>query len=91
MRRVRVLVDGRVQGVGYRYSACAEARRLGLSGWVRNRSDGRVELEAEGPEAEVEQMITWCRRGPAFAQVSQVDVLSRESGAPLHDGFSIQS
>lgn len=91
MERVRVLVEGRVQGVGYRYSACAEARRLGLTGWVRNRSDGRVELEAEGPEAEVERMITWCRRGPAFAEVSQLEVVFRESGAPLHNGFSIQS
>ena len=91
MRRVRLLVDGRVQGVGYRYSACAEARCLGLSGWVRNRSDGRVELEAEGPELEVEQMVAWCWRGPAFAQVSQVEVRSLDSDAPLHDGFSIQS
>lgn len=91
MKRVRLLIDGRVQGVGYRYSACAEARRLGLSGWVRNRSDGRVELEAEGPEAEVERMIAWCRCGPAFAEVSRVDVTDRESDAPLDDGFSIRS
>jgi acylphosphatase len=91
MERVRLLVEGRVQGVGYRYSACAEARRLGLSGWVRNRSDGRVELEAEGPEEVVEALIAWCWHGPVFAQVSQVEVVSRDSGALLHEGFTIQS
>lgn len=91
MERVRLLVEGRVQGVGYRYSACAEARRLGLTGWVRNRSDGRVELEAEGPAEELEQMVAWSWRGPAFARVTRVEVLARDSGAPVHDGFSIQS
>jgi acylphosphatase len=90
MERVRLLVEGRVQGVGYRYSACAEARRLGISGWVRNRSDGRVELEAEGTREDVEQFLDWCRRGPAFAEVSRVDVLARENEAPTHDGFTIQ-
>jgi acylphosphatase len=90
MERVRLLVEGRVQGVGYRYSACAEARRLGISGWVRNRSDGRVELEAEGTREDVEQFLDWCRRGPAFAEVSRVDVLARENETPTHDGFTIQ-
>jgi len=91
IERVRLVVEGHVQGVGYRYSACAEARRLGLSGWVRNRSDGRVELEAEGPRDDVDQLIAWCRSGPAFAQVSAVEVTARDQGTPVHDGFSIQS
>lgn len=91
MERVRLLVEGRVQGVGYRYSACAEARHLGLTGWVRNRSDGRVELEVEGAEAEVAQMVAWCWRGPAFAEVSQVEVRSLDDDAPPYDGFSIRS
>jgi acylphosphatase len=91
MHRARLLVDGRVQGVGYRYSACAEAQRLGLSGWVRNRSDGRVELEAEGPPEMVEALVAWCHRGPVFARVSRVEVSVQEVEAPVHDGFSIQS
>lgn len=91
MLRVRLLVEGRVQGVGYRYGARAEALRLGLFGWVRNRSDGRVELEVEGPEDVVETMLAWCARGPAFAAVDRVEVISRERDAPRHEGFTIQS
>ena len=91
MHRARLLVDGRVQGVGYRYSACAEAQRLGLSGWVCNRSDGQVELEAEGPPEMVEALVAWCHRGPVFARVSRVEVRVQEVEAPVHDGFSIQS
>ncbi|HET6964883.1 MAG TPA: acylphosphatase [Acidimicrobiales bacterium] len=70
----RVLVDGRVQGVGYR-QACAEAaRRHGLSGWVRNRRDGRVEGLFEGRADAVAQMVQWCRSGPALARVTALQV-----------------
>jgi acylphosphatase len=70
----RVLVDGRVQGVGFR-QACAEvARRRGLGGWVRNRRDGRVEALFEGPAADVAYLLDWCRRGPIMASVTQVQV-----------------
>lgn len=89
--RVRVLVEGRVQGVGFRYSACAEARRLGLCGWVRNRSDGRVEIEAEGPWELLEQLIAWCHHGPAFARVDRVDVASDELESAIYDGFATRS
>lgn len=70
----RVVVDGRVQGVGYR-QACAEAaRRHQVAGWVRNRRDGRVEALFEGPPASVAQMVDWCRSGPAPARVTDVKV-----------------
>jgi acylphosphatase len=69
-----VVVRGLVQGVFYRASTCARADELGLAGWVRNRPDGSVELEAEGPVDKVEQLIEWCRRGPAGARVSGVEV-----------------
>jgi acylphosphatase len=69
----RYLVSGRVQGVGYRYFVMRAAESLGITGFVRNLVDGRVEVVAEGPEellAELEQQL---RQGPAFAAVSSVD------------------
>lgn len=65
---------GVVQGVGFRAALAAEARRLGVTGWVRNRADGAVEaLVVGGPES-VEALVTWARRGPRFASVSSVEV-----------------
>lgn len=73
-RRVRFVVDGRVQGVGFRAQTQRRARELGLVGFVRNRADGRVEGEAEGPAAQVDALLEWLQRGPAWAHVEQVDV-----------------
>ena len=63
---------GRVQGVGYRMSCHRRAEELGLSGWVRNRSDGSVEVEAEGPIQQLVELQLWCERGPQGAQVNGV-------------------
>jgi acylphosphatase len=71
--RVRARVRGLVQGVGFRAATQREASRLGLVGWVRNLPDGRVELEAEGLDARVGELIAWCSRGPAGADVEHVD------------------
>jgi acylphosphatase len=71
--RVHVLVSGIVQGVAFRAYTVDEARRLGLSGWVRNLADGRVELEAEGDRAALEKLVGFCRRGPPAAQVDAVE------------------
>jgi acylphosphatase len=73
-RRVRAIVSGRVHGVSYRASAASEARRLGVVGWVRNRSDGTVELEAEGETERVARLLAWCEEGPPAAQVARVAV-----------------
>ena len=72
VRRVRAIVSGRVQGVSYRASTVDEARRLGVVGWVKNRIDGSVELEAEGPAEAIEQLLTWCKDGPPAARVDRV-------------------
>jgi len=72
--RAHVFVTGRVQGVGYRFSTRDEANRLGINGWVRNLSDGRVEALFEGSKAAVEEMINWCRQGPRGAVVKDVAV-----------------
>jgi acylphosphatase len=68
--RVRVLVEGRVQGVGFRYGAYREAGRLAVSGWARNLPDGRVEAVYEGPRQAVEEMLSWTKRGPEGAHVT---------------------
>ncbi len=67
-------VRGRVQGVAYRFHAAAEARRLGLTGTVRNLPDGSVELAAAGPRESVERLAAWCRRGPPAARVESVEL-----------------
>ena len=72
--RARVRVTGLVQGVFYRQSTATEAARLGLSGHVRNLSDGSVEVVAEGVRDAVEALVEWCRRGPPSAQVEVLDV-----------------
>ena len=72
--RARALITGRVQGVAYRYETQWAAERLGVSGWVRNRLDGTVEALFEGERPKVEEMLAWCRRGPALARVTAVDV-----------------
>jgi acylphosphatase len=71
---VRLVVMGRVQGVAFRQSTLDQARRLSLSGWVRNRDDGAVEALAEGERAKVEALVTWCRHGPPLARVAGVRV-----------------
>lgn len=83
MRRVRVVVRGRVQGVGFRYSTVRRARQLALRGWVRNCADGSVELVAEGEPDAVEALIEWCRHGPGGARVDEVDVRDEPHGAVL--------
>lgn len=72
-RRASLRIRGKVQGVSYRESARAEAQRLGLTGWVRNRSDGSVEAVVEGPSAALEAFVTWSQRGPALAHVTGVE------------------
>ncbi|UYN96956.1 MAG: acylphosphatase [Enhydrobacter sp.] len=72
--QARLTITGRVQGVGYRDWTMAMARRLGLSGWVRNRSDGSVEALVVGEDTAVGRMIEACRRGPPAARVDAVDV-----------------
>jgi acylphosphatase len=84
IRRLRI--HGRVQGVFYRGWSVAAARALGLRGWVRNRSDGSVELLVQGEAEQVETMIAHCRTGPPAARVERVEVAEDEEEAP--SGFA---
>jgi len=70
--RVHLLVSGRVQGVAFRACTVDEAARLGVSGWVRNLPDGRVEVEAEGDRRALLGLVRFCERGPPAARVDAV-------------------
>ena len=72
LKQLRMLVSGRVQGVGFRYTARDEAHALGLRGWVRNRPSGEVEIVAEGREDVLRMLAAWAHLGPPAAQVSRV-------------------
>jgi acylphosphatase len=72
MVRTYVVVHGRVQAVGFRFGARVEAQRLGISGWVRNRSDGAVEAEIEGDPDAVDRMLAWLDEGPPGAEVTML-------------------
>jgi acylphosphatase len=72
--RAHVLVSGRVQGVFFRSETSLYAERLGVKGWVRNLPDGRVEAVFEGEEADVKQLVDFCRKGPSGARITNVNV-----------------
>jgi len=82
---LRLRIEGSVQGVGYRFFAVDEARRLGLDGWIRNRSDGSVEAVVSGLTKEVETFVAICMRGPAGARVTNVDM--HNADPPSERGF----
>lgn len=89
-RRVHLRITGRVQGVWYRGAMQAEAGRVGVTGWVRNRPDGSVEAEVQGDAAAVERMLTWAHTGPPAATVGRVVVTDREPGATDSGGFDVR-
>ena len=86
---VKVLISGRVQGVWFRANTKQQAEILGLTGWVRNTDDGRVEAVFEGDEEKVNKMINWCHEGPALAKVISVDV-KKQNPSSGFDDFSIR-
>jgi acylphosphatase len=85
LKQVQLVVRGRVQGVFFRASTQREARRLGLTGWVKNRGDGAVEMLAEGEEAQLRQLCMWAEKGPTAARVEDVQVRWRSYGGEFPD------
>ena len=88
IRRVRIKITGMVQGVFYRVETRREAQRLGLNGYVRNMSDTSVEAIAEGPPAQIDALIKWCRTGPPLARVDKVSV-KEETSSGAESGFNV--
>ena len=83
-----VIVSGDVQGVGYRAFTQLVAKELGLSGWVRNLYDGRVQVEVEGPRAKVEELLARLGRGPSLSSVTDVSVTWKAPTGSVQ-GFTI--
>jgi acylphosphatase len=83
MRKVKILVSGRVQGVYFRMFTQRKANQLGINGSVRNLPDGRVEAIGEAENAVLEQFIEWCRKGPVTARVDQVEITELEHDEEL--------
>jgi acylphosphatase len=84
----RLQITGRVQGVGFRYAMQDEAARLGVNGWVRNRSDGSVEALLQGEADALEALTAWARRGPPGARVSAVQITGAEEDP--HSAFELR-
>jgi acylphosphatase len=89
MTRAHVYVSGEVQGVNFRWYTADRARQRGVSGWVRNRGDGRVEAVFEGAHDAVRSMVDWCRTGPRHAEVSGVEERWGEPAEGL-SGFEVR-
>jgi acylphosphatase len=85
-RIVRIVVEGRVQGVGYRIFVAREAGRLHLDGWVRNRRDGSVETLVAGPRAAVEDFLIAARRGPPTALIASCHIEEADEAALTEGG-----
>jgi acylphosphatase len=85
----QIRVSGRVQGVGFRASLQDEARKLGISGWVRNRRDGTVEAVLQGAPESLAALIAWARRGPPGSRVTDVKESAADDEA-AHAGFELR-
>jgi acylphosphatase len=88
MRSVSICIHGRVQGVSFRYYTLQQARLHHISGYVKNRPDGSVYIEAEGAEQTIESFIRWCHDGPPWAIVEDIEITDQE---PRHfTGFTVR-
>jgi acylphosphatase len=89
MISVHAFVSGFVQGVGYRQFVRKQAEKLGLTGWVQNLPDGRVEYVAQGDKTKLEELISRCRQGPFLAEVKDIAVTWQDESDPF-TGFQIR-
>lgn len=87
MKHLQIKIYGRVQGVGFRYSAKEKAGKLGVVGYARNEADGSVFIEAQGTDEQLEPFLAWCRKGPWLAKVERMEHEEKEPGEHF-EGFS---
>jgi acylphosphatase len=87
-KKIHLLISGKVQGVCYRIEAKQKAIELGLKGWVKNTTDGKVEIMAEGKEDKLREMIDWCRNGSSMAVVDKIET-ERVEAEKKFDKFEI--
>ena len=85
MKRIHVYISGRVQGVFFRYTAKELADQLGVTGWIKNLPDGRVEAVVEGEEEKVDEMLEFFHKGPPLARVDKVEVKNEEYKGEFKD------
>jgi len=90
MKQVHVIISGTVQGVGYRYFVKSWARQFGITGWVGNMADGRVEGIFKGDDRAIENLIEKCRKGPFLSEVKNIDVNDQDTEEVFED-FRITS
>ncbi len=88
MRNVTIRINGRVQGVGFRYHTMQVALANNISGFIKNMNDGSVYIEARGPDDEIELFIEWCRNGPKWAFIESIQVAETDEKPYL--GFTIK-
>ncbi len=74
LKSIKINIYGKVQGVGFRYSALQKANELGLNGFVKNRTDGSVYIEADGEPEVLDKFISWCKMGPSRARIDDIEV-----------------
>ncbi len=86
-KHYKLLISGKVQGVGYRFSCMEAAYKHAIKGYVRNKSDGSVYVEAEGAGEALDRFVEWCRKGPMWARVT--DVVVEEGEVKGYDAFQI--
>lgn len=89
MRRVRILVSGRVQGVYFRMFTQNKAKHLGINGHARNLPDGRVEIVAEADNISIDKLIKWCKKGPVTARVDDIEIIDMEESDEALTSFEI--
>ncbi len=87
--RLHIVIEGRVQGVFFRASTIEESCKLGLTGWVRNCPDGRVEAVFEGDIDKIDRILEWCKKGPPGAVVRNVETIWEQANGE-YDSFSIK-
>lgn len=78
MKRIHVYISGKVQGVNFRWNTKLVADRLGIKGWVKNLTDGRVEIIAEGNDEKIQIFLKYVKKGPVLARIDEIDVIEQE-------------